>query len=58
MKCRDCKWMYTNETMRGLYLCVNGRSESLGGFTGIMSEYDCEDGEEDTPCLNATHANS
>ena len=45
MKCRDCKWMYSNETMDGLYICVNGNSESFGAYTGICCEDDCEDGE-------------
>lgn len=45
MKCRDCKWMYSNETMGDLYICVNGKSENLGNFTGICCEDDCDDGE-------------
>ncbi len=48
MKCRDCKYMYTNDTMHGLYICVNGKSEHLGEFTGICSEDECEDATEDT----------
>lgn len=47
MRCRDCKWMYTNETMRGMYICVNWNSETFGGFTGDCSEDDCQDGEND-----------
>lgn len=46
MKCRDCKWMYTNETMGSLYICVNANSESFGEYTGILSEDECEEGEE------------
>lgn len=45
MKCRDCKWMYTNETMGSLYICVNGKSDMLGKFTGLCCEDDCEYGE-------------
>jgi hypothetical protein len=47
MKCRDCKYCYTNETMDGLYICVNGKSENLGNFTGLYCEDDCEDGESE-----------
>ena len=45
MKCRECKWMYSNETMDDLYICVNGNSENFGEYTGICCEDDCEDGE-------------
>ncbi len=47
MKCRDCKWMYTNETMGGLHICVNWNSQVFGGFTGVRCEDDCPDGESD-----------
>ena len=47
MKCRDCKWMYNNETMGDLYICVNGKSENFGQYTGICSDDDCSDGEND-----------
>ena len=40
MKCRDCKYMYNNETMGKLYICVNGKSENFGQYTGICSEDD------------------
>lgn len=47
MKCRDCKWMYSNESMSpGEYICVNGKSANFGDFTGLCCEDDCEDGEE------------
>ncbi len=46
MKCRDCKWMYTNETMDDLYICVNGNSKKFGEYTGICCEDECEDGWE------------
>lgn len=46
MKCRDCKWMYTNETMDELYICVNGNCDNFGEYTGICCEDECEDGEE------------
>lgn len=45
-KCRDCKWMYSNETMDFLYICVNGKSENFGHYTGVLSEDDCEDFED------------
>ena len=48
MKCRDCKWCYTNETMSDLHICVNGNSEMLGQFTGFMCEDECEDGEAES----------
>lgn len=47
MKCRDCRYMYTNETMDGLYICVNGDSENFGGYTGLCCEDECEDGVAD-----------
>lgn len=47
MKCRDCKWCYSNETMGSLYICVNGESENFAEFTGLCCEDDCEDGEMD-----------
>lgn len=47
MKCRDCKYCYNNETMRDLYICVNGNAENFGSFTGLLSEDDCPDGEEE-----------
>ena len=34
---------YKNDTMNGLYLCVNGNSSNLGNFTGLCCEDDCED---------------
>lgn len=55
MKCRDCKWCYTNETMDfGLYICVNGHSENFGEYTGLGCEDDCEDGEEDWVTINCS----
>lgn len=45
MKCRDCKYMHTNETLYGLYICINEKSGNFGGYTGICCEDDCEDGE-------------
>ena len=42
-KCRECKYCYTNETMSGLYICVNGDSENLGNFTGTCCDDECED---------------
>lgn len=48
MKCRDCKYCYINETMNDLYLCVNGNSEMLGSYTGLLCEDDCEDGEAES----------
>lgn len=47
MKCRDCRYMYTNETMDGLYICVNGDSENFGEYTGLCCEDECEDGVAD-----------
>lgn len=42
-KCIDCIYMYTNETMGSLYICVNGNSENFGEYIGICSEDECED---------------
>ena len=42
-KCRDCDYCYTNESMDGLYICVNGNSEQFGNYTGLCCEDDCED---------------
>ncbi len=52
MKCRDCKWCYTNETMSDLYICVNGNGEMLGQFTGLMCEDECKDGEAESEVEN------
>lgn len=47
MKCIDCKYMYSNDTMSpGEYICVNGNSENFGNYTGLLSEDECEDGED------------
>ena len=56
MKCRDCKWCYTNETMSDLYICVNGNSEMLGAFTGLMCEDECEDGEAEFEVLDVAES--
>lgn len=47
MKCRDCKYMYSNETMGTLCICVNGNSENFGQYTSICCEDECEEGESD-----------
>ena len=47
MKCIDCKWCYNNETMRELYICVNGKAENFGDFVDLFYEDDCPDGEND-----------
>lgn len=47
MECRNCKYFYTNDTMDGLYLCVNGNSDRLGEFTGVLCVDDCEYGVSD-----------
>ena len=47
MVCRNCKYMYTNETMKGLYICVNGNAENFTEFTGICCEDECEYGESE-----------
>ena len=45
--CRNCRWFYTNESMRrdDLYLCVNGKSGMLGQFVGDLSDDECDDFE-------------
>lgn len=48
MKCRDCKYFYTNESMTGLYICVNGDSENFGQYTGVCCEDECKDGKDGT----------
>ena len=45
MKCRDCKWLYTNETMQGMYICVNFNCNLFSHYTGLCAEDDCKDGE-------------
>ena len=42
-KCYECKYCYSNSTMDGLYICVNGNSSNLGNFTGLCCEDECED---------------
>ncbi len=42
-KCRDCDYCYTNETMGGLYICVNGHSDNFSSYTGLCCEDECED---------------
>ena len=32
LNCSNCDCCYSNETMRGTYICVNGKSEHLGEF--------------------------
>lgn len=41
--CYQCKYMYSNDTMDGLSICVNGNSENFGNYTGECCEDDCED---------------
>lgn len=38
------KYMYTNETMDGFYICVNGDSENFGEYTGLCCEDECGEG--------------
>lgn len=45
MKCRDCKWMYTNDTLNGLYICANVNSDRFDDYTGVCAEDECSDGE-------------
>lgn len=47
MKCRNCKYCYTNDTMGSLYICVNGKADNFSQFTGLMCEDDCEFGESE-----------
>ena len=42
-KCRDCEYLYTNETMDGLYICANANSENFREFTGLCCEDNCKD---------------
>ena len=41
-KCRDCDYYYTNDTMDGLYICVNYNSEHFGDYT-VCCDDECED---------------
>ena len=34
--CADCDYCYSNNTMEGLYICVNGNSEHLGEFVDYL----------------------
>lgn len=38
--------MYSNETMGGLYICVNGNCENFGEYTGECCEDECEERED------------
>lgn len=42
-KCIDCIYMYSNNTMGDLYICVNANSSNFGEYTGICCEDECED---------------
>ena len=43
--CSDCDYCYTNETLDGMYICVNGHSENWGNavdWLGLSDEeMDC-----------------
>lgn len=47
MKCRDCIYMHTNDTAenRGLYICINFKSDMLGQMVGFCCEDECEYGK-------------
>ena len=45
VRCRDCRYMYSNDTMGSLYICVNGNSENFSQYTGLCCEDICPDGE-------------
>lgn len=41
--CSDCKYCYTNDSLLdGLYICVNGKSELVREWTGMLAPA-CED---------------
>ena len=42
--------------MSDLYICVNGNSEMLGAFTGLMCEDECEDGEAEFEVLDVAES--
>lgn len=42
-KRRDCDYMYSNDTMGDLYICVNGNPDHLGELRETCSDYDCPD---------------
>lgn len=44
MKCRDCIYCHTNDTMDLIYIGVNGNSDNFGNITGLCCEDECEDG--------------
>lgn len=35
--CIDCKYCYSNDSLDGLYICVNGDSDLVGEWTGICA---------------------
>lgn len=40
--CMNCDYCYSNNTMDGLYLCVNGQSEMCGEFvSNLDDEMEC-----------------
>lgn len=48
-RCTDCKYSYTNETLTGSFICVNGESVYLGEYVdgyGYAEDSGCEEGEE------------
>ena len=44
--CSDCDYCYSNSTMEGMYLCVNGSSDSFGEFVDGLGL-----AEEDMECV-------
>ena len=42
-KCYECKYCYSNNTLGGLCICVNGNSDNCGNYTGDCCEDECED---------------
>lgn len=44
--CSGCDYCYSNDTMDGLYICVNGNSEMLGEFVDGLGM-----AEDDMDCV-------
>ena len=40
-KCIVCDYMYSNDTMGNLYICVNGNSDHFRELRETCSDYDC-----------------
>lgn len=45
LRCGDCRCVYSDETLEGLYICANRESERFGDFIND-DDYECDDGKD------------